>query len=84
MAKITHDVCHHERPGEVKWLSRSMALDGSTYVRTVRMLFAEKGAQYDQVPVHVLKGEPRQPEHLIRRPCGKVRRWTMTDSVSSK
>src|ERR1700752_3611748 len=25
MAKITHDVCHHERPGEAKWLSRSMA-----------------------------------------------------------
>ena len=46
--------------------------DGSTYVRTVRMLLAEKGAQYDQVPVHVLKGEPRQPEHLARHPFGKV------------
>ena len=41
--------------------------DGSTCVRTVRMLLAEKGAQYDQVPVHVLKGEPRQPEHLAQR-----------------
>jgi glutathione S-transferase len=46
--------------------------DGSTYVRTVRMLLAEKGARYDQVPVHVLKGEPRQPEHLARHPFGKV------------
>jgi glutathione S-transferase len=46
--------------------------DGSTYVRTVRMLLAEKGAPYEQVPVHVLKGEPRQPEHLARHPFGKV------------
>lgn len=46
--------------------------DGSTYVRTVRMLLAEKGAEYEQVPVHVLKGEPRQPKHLARHPFGKV------------
>ena len=46
--------------------------DGSTYVRTVRMLLAEKATQYKQVPVHVLKGEPRQPEHLERHPFGKV------------
>jgi glutathione S-transferase len=46
--------------------------DGSTYVRTVRMLLAEKGAHYEQVPVNVLKGEPRQPEHLARNPFGKV------------
>jgi glutathione S-transferase len=45
---------------------------GSTYVRTVRMVLAEKGTQYEQVPVHVLKGEPRQPEHLARHPFGKV------------
>lgn len=45
---------------------------GSTYVRTVRMVLADKGAQYEQVPVHVLKGEPRQPEHLARHPFGKV------------
>lgn len=44
----------------------------STYVRTVRMLLAEKLAQYDQVPVNVLAGEPRQPEHLVRHPFGKV------------
>ncbi len=46
--------------------------DGSTYVRTVRMVLAEKQAPYDQVPVDVLKGEPRQPEHLARHPFGKV------------
>jgi glutathione S-transferase len=46
--------------------------DGSTYVRTVRMLLAEKGARYEQVPVNVLKGEPRQPEHVGRHPFGKV------------
>ena len=44
--------------------------DGSTYVRTVRMLLAEKGARYEQVPVN--KGEPRQPEHVGRHPFGKV------------
>ena len=46
--------------------------DGSTYVRTVRMLLNEKGAKYEQMPVNVLKGEPRQPEHLARHPFGKV------------
>ena len=46
--------------------------DGSTYVRTVRMLLTEKGAHYKQVPVNVLKGEPRQLEHVARHPFGKV------------
>ncbi len=46
--------------------------DGSTYVRTVRMILAEKGVDYDQVPVNVLAGEPRQEEHLARHPFGKV------------
>lgn len=46
--------------------------DGSTYVRTVRMLLHEKGADYEQVPVNVLTGEPREPEHLERHPFGKV------------
>ena len=46
--------------------------DGSTYVRSVRMLLAEKGADYEQVPVDVLKGEPKEPEHLARHPFGKV------------
>ncbi|WOI55557.1 glutathione S-transferase family protein [Palleronia sp. LCG004] len=46
--------------------------DGSTYVRTVKIVLNRKGVEYDQVPVDVLKGEPRQPEHLKRHPFGKV------------
>ena len=46
---------------------------GSTYVRTIRMLLAEKGVtDYEQVPVNVLEGEPKSPEHLERHPFGKV------------
>ncbi|KQT85808.1 glutathione S-transferase family protein [Aurantimonas sp. Leaf443] len=47
--------------------------DGSTYVRTVRMLLAEKGVtDYAQDPVNVLEGEPKSAEHLKRHPFGKV------------
>lgn len=47
--------------------------DGSTYVRTVKMLLAEKGVtDFEQVPVNVLEGEPKSPEHLERHPFGKV------------
>ncbi len=46
--------------------------NGSTYVRTVRMFLIENQIEYDQVPVHVLEGEPRQKEHLERHPFGKV------------
>jgi glutathione S-transferase len=47
--------------------------DPSTYVRTVKMLLAEKGVtQFKQVPVNVLEGEPKKPEHLERHPFGKV------------
>ena len=47
--------------------------DGSTYVRTIKRLLAEKGAtQFEQVPVNVLKGEPKMHEHLQRHPFGKV------------
>jgi len=47
--------------------------DGSTYVRTVKMLLAEKGVtQFRQMPLNVLEGEPKQPEHLERHPFGKV------------
>ena len=47
--------------------------DGSTYVRTVKMLLAEKGAtDFRQEQVNVLAGEPKQPEHLARHPFGKV------------
>ncbi len=47
--------------------------DGSTYVRTVKMLLAEKGVtQFTQMPLNVLVGEPKTPEHLKRHPFGKV------------
>jgi len=46
--------------------------DASTYVRTVRMVLAEKGAAYSLVPVNVMAGEGHQPEHLARHPFGKV------------
>ena len=47
--------------------------DGSTYVRTVKMLLSEKGfTQFEQMPLNVLKGEPKTPEHLQRHPFGKV------------
>jgi glutathione S-transferase len=47
--------------------------DGSTYVRTVKMVLAEKGfTQFKQVPLNVLKGEPKSAEHLERHPFGKV------------
>jgi glutathione S-transferase len=47
--------------------------DGSTYVRTVKMVLAEKGVtDFNQVPLNVLKGEPKTPEHRERHPFGKV------------
>ncbi len=47
--------------------------NGSTYVRTVKMLLAEKGVSgIIQVPLNVLAGEPKTPEHLQRHPFGKV------------
>ena len=47
--------------------------DGSTYVRTVKMLLAEKGvSEFKQVPLNVLKGAPRSEEHRQRHPFGKV------------
>jgi glutathione S-transferase len=46
--------------------------DGSPYVRTVKMLLKEKGAEFNQLQVNVMKGEPHQPEHLARNAFGKV------------
>lgn len=47
--------------------------DGSTYVRTVRMLLAEKGVtDFEQVPLNVLAGDAKQADHLARHPFGKV------------
>lgn len=47
--------------------------DGSTYVRTLKMLFAEKAfTDFEQIPLNVLAGEPKSAEHLARHPFGKV------------
>src|SRR5712672_1644614 len=47
--------------------------DGSTYVRTVKMLLAEKHvSDFKQIPLNLLKGEPKTGEHLARHPFGKV------------
>jgi glutathione S-transferase len=47
--------------------------DGSTYVRTIKMLFAEKAfTGFHQAPLDVLAGDPKQPEHLERHPFGKI------------
>lgn len=47
--------------------------DASTYVRTVKMLLAEKGvSDFEQVPLNVMAGDPKKPEHLERHPFGKV------------
>lgn len=57
-------------------MARTMTLwgfDGSTYVRTVKMLLAEKQfSDFEQVQLNVLSGEPKEPEHLARHPFGKV------------
>jgi glutathione S-transferase len=47
--------------------------NNSTYVRTVKMVLAEKQfTGFKQVPINVLAGEPKTPEHLERHPFGKV------------
>lgn len=47
--------------------------NGSTYVRTVKMVLAEKRyADFEQIQVNVLAGEPKSPDHLMRHPFGKV------------
>ena len=46
--------------------------DYSTYVRTARLTFEEKPAEYRLEHVHFLAGEAQQPGHLRRHPFGKV------------
>lgn len=46
--------------------------DFSTYVRSVRMSFEEKPAQYQLVDVSVIRGEHKQPAHMARNPFGTV------------
>jgi glutathione S-transferase len=44
----------------------------STYVRTARMTFEEKPAQYQLVDVSLIRGEHKQSAHLQRNPFGTV------------
>lgn len=44
----------------------------STFVRTIRMVLAEKNVEYDLVDVDMMKGEHRSPAHLQRHPFGKI------------
>lgn len=44
----------------------------STYVRSVRMAYEEKGAAYQLHDVSVLQGEHKQSPHLARNPFGTV------------
>jgi glutathione S-transferase len=46
--------------------------DFSTYVRTARMAFEEKPAQYQLVDVSVIRGEHKHPAHMARNPFGTV------------
>ena len=44
----------------------------STFVRTIRMVLAEKNVDYDLVDVDMMSGEHRSPTHLQRHPFGKI------------
>lgn len=44
----------------------------STYVRTVRLLLEEAGADYNLQDVGILNGENNAPEYLAKNPFGKV------------
>jgi glutathione S-transferase len=44
----------------------------STYVRTVRLLLAEIGAEYTLHSVNIFNGESQSPEYLKKHPFGKV------------
>lgn len=44
----------------------------STYVRTVRLLLEEAGADYNLKEVGIFNGENESPEYLAKNPFGKV------------
>lgn len=47
----------------------------------VRIALALKGLAYDQVPVHLLRGEQRQPEYLLKNPQGLVPTLELDDGT---
>jgi glutathione S-transferase len=44
----------------------------STYVRTVRLLLAEIGAEYTLESVNIFNGESQSPDYLAKHPFGKI------------
>ncbi|HZH51463.1 MAG TPA: glutathione S-transferase family protein [Microvirga sp.] len=44
----------------------------STYTRTVRLVFEEKGAEYELKPVNIMAGEGQAASHISRHPFAKV------------
>ena len=44
----------------------------STYVRTVRLLLEEAGAEYDLKEVAIFNGENKSAEYLAKNPFGKI------------
>ena len=59
--------------------------DRSTYVRTVKMLLAEKGiTQFKQVQLNVLEGEPKSPSIWNAILSARCRSSTTTGCASSK
>lgn len=51
---------------------RVFGADYSVYVRTVRLALAEKGIDYDLVPVDVFAKEGLPPAYLARQPFGRI------------
>jgi glutathione S-transferase len=47
-------------------------LTASTYVRTVRLLLEEIGAEYTLHSVNIFNGENHSPEYLAKQPFGRV------------
>lgn len=44
----------------------------STYVRTVRLVCEEKGAEYQLVEIDIMQGAHKAPDYLARHPFGRV------------
>ena len=47
-------------------------LNGSACTRKVQLMLAEKGLDYELVPIELAKGEHKQPDHLARHPFGVI------------
>jgi hypothetical protein len=58
-------------------------LTWGVYPRRVIIYLAEKGvSDIERVPLDFLRGENRQPEHLVRNPAGTFRYWRFRRAFS--